>query len=70
MPELSILLDRSVIIALAVIGAVVATFGSHISRRPATRAAARRARLWLGAGYGITAASVVLFIIAGFASGR
>ena len=70
MRSLGFLLDRTTIVALAVIGAVVATCGSYLLRRPASREAARTARLVLSAGYVIAGASVLLFIIAGFASGR
>lgn len=70
MARLGFLLDRTVIVALAVVGAVIATCGNHLLRKPASAAGARNARLVLRTGYAITAASIVLFIIAGFTSGR
>ncbi len=52
-------------IALAILGAVVATFGSWLVRNPGRLGA--RGALWvLRLGYGITGASVLLFIVAGF----
>ena len=67
---LGLLLDRTVIVALAVLGAGVATYGNHLLRGASSREDARTARHVLHAGYAITAASVMLFIVAGFTSGR
>lgn len=57
--------QREVVIALAIVGAVIATAGHYIvnrSRYPDSP----RARLVLRIGYGITWASIGLFIVAGF----
>ncbi len=52
-------------IALAILGAVVATFGSWLVRNLGRLGA--RGALWvLRLGYGIAGASVLLFIVAGF----
>ena len=64
--ELLVLIaGRPVVIALAVLGAIVATLGSWLVRRPG-RLGERGARFVLRLGYGLTGASVALFIVAGF----
>jgi hypothetical protein len=63
------LTDRTIIIALAILGAGLATAGSMLmggSGRAASRSA--RAMLWIG--YLVSAASVLAFIVAGFLSSR
>ena len=60
--------DRIVIIALAVVGACLATAGSLWRSR--SRRGARLAHVVLWAGYLVSAASVMLFVAAGFLSDR
>lgn len=67
MELVDLLLQRRIIITLAVIGAAIATLGSYLGRE-ASRTDPRRARLILRLGYGITWTSVALFIVAGFMS--
>ena len=62
------LLQREVVITLAIVGAVVATAGSHFVNRASTDDP-RFARLVLKTGYGITFTSIALFIVAGFRAG-
>jgi hypothetical protein len=57
--------SRHVVIALAIAGAIVAMLGNWLMRNPG-RIGARGARFILRLGYGITGASVFLFIVAGF----
>ena len=59
------LLQRHVVIALAIIGALLATAGSYLTRKQKLLAP-RAARLILRVGYGLTWASVAIFIIIGF----
>ena len=65
MEFLALIAARPVVIALAILGAIVATLGNHWVRRPG-RLGARGARFVLRLGYGLTGASVALFIVAGF----
>jgi drug/metabolite transporter (DMT)-like permease len=65
MEVLDTVLQRPVIIALAVAGAVVATIGSVLMRKD-SRVSPGTARLILRVGYGLAWASVVIFIVAGF----
>lgn len=65
MELLGLIANRPVVIALAVLGAVVATLGNWLMRNPG-RGDARRARFVLQLGYGITGLSILLFIVAGF----
>ncbi len=67
MEQLSFLIEREVIIAFAVIGGVIATIGSYMVRRDEANPP-RHARAVLRFGYGLTAVSMALFIIAGFAT--
>jgi hypothetical protein len=66
---LELLLARNTIIALAIVGALIATAGSlwlggkNGSEHPAARRVIR-------AGYAMTFASMALFVVAGFMSGR
>lgn len=59
------LLQRHVVIALAIIGALLATAGSYLTRKQKLLAP-RTARLILRVGYGLSWASVAIFIIIGF----
>ncbi len=59
------LLQRHVVIALAIIGALLATAGSYLTRKQKLLAP-RAARLILHVGYGLSWASVAIFIIIGF----
>ena len=69
MQALHALLDRSVIIALAVAGAILATVASWLVRKPHL-VGPRLARGLLRLGYAVSWASVAAFIVAGFLSGR
>jgi hypothetical protein len=62
---LGLIANRPVVIALAVLGAIVATLGSWLARNPG-RLGPRGVNFVLRLGYGITGLSVLLFIIAGF----
>jgi hypothetical protein len=61
--------DRTIIIALAIVGACLATAGSLLARGHGGGSPVL-ARLILWIGYLVTLASVVLFIVAGFLSDR
>ena len=65
MELLAPLLERNVIIALAIGGGVVAVIGSFLLRRK-TSINPQVARFVLYAGYTISWSSVALFIVAGF----
>ncbi len=65
MEILDVVLQRPIIIALAIAGAAVATIGSVLLRQ-GSRVAPKTARLILRVGYGITWASIGFFIVAGF----
>jgi hypothetical protein len=65
MDVINLLLQRSVIIFLAVVGAVIATAGNFMMRK-GSRADPRLARLVLRCGYAVTWASVGIFIAVGF----
>ena len=62
------LTDRTLIIALAIVGACLATAGSMWRSR--SRNTARWGNVILWAGYLVSLASVILFITAGFLSDR
>jgi hypothetical protein len=62
------LTDRTLIIALAIVGACLATAGSVWRSRG--RSTARWGNVMLWAGYLVTLASVMLFVTAGFLSDR
>ncbi len=64
MEFMTLLLQRKVIIALAVIGALIATVGSILMRKN-TSVNPRVARIVLRTGYGLSWGSVATFIIAG-----
>ena len=68
MEFLEIMIQRPVVIATAIAGAIVATTGSFMLARPG-RFKQRWSRLTLRLGYAVSGASVVLFIIAGFRAG-
>jgi hypothetical protein len=63
---MELLTDRTTIIALAIVGACLATAGSVWRRRTS----ARLAHLVLWAGYLVSLTSVALFVAAGFLSDR
>jgi len=65
---LDLLLQRPVFIALALVGAVIATIGSFLLQKRANFDP-RLARRLLRLGYAITGASVVIFIAIGFREG-
>jgi hypothetical protein len=67
-PGMELLTDRTMIIALAIVGACLATAGSVWRSR--SRKSARMAHLMLWAGYLVSLTSVALFIAAGFLSDR
>jgi len=56
--------DRSVVITLAIAGAVLATLGSVMKRRSGERAS--YAQVVIRAGYALAWTSVALFVVAGF----
>lgn len=62
------LTDRTLIIALAIVGACLATAGSVWRSRG--RYTARWGNVMLWAGYIVSLASVILFVTAGFLSDR
>lgn len=62
------LLQRNVIVGLAVGGGVIAMIGSYLLRKN-TRINPKLARFILRSGYAISWSSVALFIVAGFLSG-
>ena len=65
MEFLAPLLQRNVIIALAIAGAVIATLGNVLVQKKSS-IGPRYARLILKLGYAITWASITLFIASGF----
>ncbi|NQU61109.1 MAG: hypothetical protein HQ512_08260 [Rhodospirillales bacterium] len=65
MEFLAPLLQRQIIIALAVVGAVIATAGSVLLKKE-SRISTKTARFILKSGYAITWVSLGLFIAAGF----
>ena len=65
MEFLALIAARPVVITLAILGASVATLGSWLVRHPG-RLGARSGRFVLRLGYGLSGASVALFIVAGF----
>ena len=64
MEFMTLLLQRKVIIALAVIGALIATVGSILMRKN-TSGNPRVARIVLRTGYALSWGSIATFIIAG-----
>lgn len=65
MEFLDLIIQRPVVVGMAIVGAVVATAGSFMLARP-SRFGKERSGFVLRLGYAISGASVVLFIIAGF----
>jgi hypothetical protein len=63
---MELLTDRTMIIALAIVGACLATAGSLWR----SRSTARLAHLMVWVGYLVSLASVALFVAAGFLSNR
>ena len=69
MELLDALTDRALVITLAILGAIITTAGAVLGNKGTGHAAKlRRVMIWTG--YSISFASVVLFIVAGFLSGR
>ena len=64
MELLSLLIQRDVIIALAIFGALIATLGSILLRN-VSWVSPSTARIIYRTGYGLSCASVVGFIVAG-----
>lgn len=62
------LLQREVIITLAIVGALIATAGSYFVNRAST-SDPRLAKIILKTGYGMTFTSMALFVVAGFRTG-
>ena len=56
------------IVALAILGAVIATIGGILGGRSANPSKLARTLLWTG--YAVSGVSVILFIVAGFLSNR
>ena len=67
MEQLAFLIERELIVGLAILGGLVSFAGSWLLRRREGEPR-RSARLVLHAGYAVTGLSVALFIVAGFAS--
>ena len=65
---MELLTDRTMIIALAIAGACLATAGSVLRSRG--RNTARLAHLMVWVGYLVSLASMALFVAAGFLSNR
>lgn len=65
MELLDLVIQRPVVIALAIAGAAVATLGSVLLRQ-GSRVNPKTARLILRLGYGISGISIAIFIAAGF----
>ena len=65
MAILDLLTSRSVIVTLAIIGGLIAMFGSYLMRE-GSKTPEPKAKLVLRSGYAITWASVIAFIVAGF----
>ena len=65
MAILDLLTSRPAIVTLAIIGGLIAMFGSYLLRDGSTTPEPR-AKLVLRSGYAITWASVAAFIVAGF----
>lgn len=68
MQPLGFLLQREVIIALAIGGAIIATIGGYL-QRDTSKSNPRTAKFVTRTGYAISWASVAIFIAVGFLSG-
>lgn len=68
MQPLGFLLQREVIIGLAVTGAIIATIGGYLQRENST-SNPQTAKFITRTGYAISWASVAIFIAVGFLSG-
>ena len=68
MSALDFLLQREVIVTLAIGGAVIATIGNYMLRSPSSNSPGT-GRFLLRLGYAISFSSIAFFIIAGFMSG-
>ena len=69
MSAMDFLLQREVIITLAIGGAVIATVGNYLLRGASSTVPPDTARFILRLGYGISFSSIAFFIVAGFMSG-
>jgi len=69
MQSLGLLLQREVIIGLALVGGVISTVGGYLLRKNSTMNP-DTARFILNTGYAVSWASVAAFIAVGFLSGR
>ncbi len=67
---LQVLSGRPVVVTLAILGAAMVTAASLLKSREATTSRMRMAGVLHYGGYALTGVSVLLFIIAGFISGR
>jgi hypothetical protein len=65
---MELLTDRTMIIALAIVGACLATAGSLWRRQSRSAAMLANSMVWIG--YLVSLASVALFVAAGFLSNR
>ena len=68
MQPLDFLLQREVVIGLAIAGAIIATIGGYLQRKNST-GNPHTARFITRTGYAISWASVAIFIAVGFVSG-
>lgn len=68
MQPLDFLLQREVVIGLAITGAIIATIGGYLQRKNSTDNP-NTARFITRTGYAISWASVAIFIAVGFLSG-
>ena len=68
MDSLLPILSRDLIIILAVLGAIIATFGSYLVNKRESNPASKKklSKYILRIGYAITWGSIALFIFAGF----
>ncbi len=67
---LHVVSGRPVVVTLAILGAAMVTAASLLKSREATASRLRMAGVLHYGGYALTGVSVLLFIIAGFISGR
>ncbi len=68
MQSLGFLLQREVVIVLAIGGAIIATIGGYLQRKNST-SNLHAARFITRTGYAISWASVAIFVAVGFLSG-
>lgn len=70
MELLSLLTQRWLVVALAVLGATLVMAASLVAGGRSGQSPPAIARFLTRLGYGLTFASIALFIVAGFSSGR